>query len=205
MLGCSDSHTGRFNLGHKAEKFEKDAQYLGSINEKRSILLSFTTDPYQHLDVQLQLTRKAIQILHKYQLKVSILTKGGIRSERDLDLLASNPNLSEYGITLVFSSEKYREEIEPFAANINERIQVLRKAHEMGIFTYVSLEPVWFAEESLNIIDMTHEYVDLYKVGKLNHHPQAKTVNWAEFRRNVIRKLEDHNKKYYIKRDLQKY
>jgi len=187
------------------KKFEKDAQYLGSINEERSILLSFTTDPYQHLDVQLQLTRKAIQILHKYLLKVSILTKGGVRSERDFDLLALNPNLSEYGITLVFSSEKYREEIEPFAAGTNERIQALRKAHEMGIFTYVSLEPVWFAEESLNLIDMTHEYVDFYKVGKLNHHPQAKTVNWAEFKTDAIEKLEGYNKKYYIKKDLQKY
>jgi DNA repair photolyase len=186
-------------------KLEKDAQYLEEIGEKRTILLSFTTDPYQPLDEKMQLTRNAIRILHEHKLKISILTKGGARSERDFDLLVKNPNLSEYGVTLVFSNEDYREKIEPFAARTIERIESLKKAHDLGIFTYVSLEPVWFADNTLKLIDLTHDYVDFYKVGKINHHPQANCVDWKKFKADVIEKLEVYQKDYYIKKDLQPF
>jgi len=149
-------------------KLRMDAVTLKNRGESRSILLSFTTDPYNHLDVTEKLTREAIQILHENNLKVNILTKGGRRSERDFDLLSSKPLLSEYGATLVFTDESLRSEIEPFAARTQERIESLKKAHELGISTYVSLEPVWTAEQSLELVDMTYEFVDFFKVGKLN-------------------------------------
>ncbi|WP_239525093.1 radical SAM family protein [Methanosarcina mazei] len=186
-------------------KFEQDAISLAKAEEKRSILLSFTTDPYQQLDIKEQLTRKAIEILHFNGLKVSILTKGGKRSERDFDLLAAKPELSEYGVTLVFTDEKLRSKIEPNATPTSERINSLKKAHELGIYTFVSLEPVWFAEQSLELIDLTHDFVDLYKVGKLNYNKQQKNVDWEVFRKEVIKKLRSYNKNYYIKKDLELY
>lgn len=192
----------RFNV---LEKFRQDAMELSKIEEKRPILLSFTTDPYQQLDVQEELTRKAIKILHYYNLKVSILTKGGRRSERDFDLLAIRPDLSEYGATLVFTDRTLREKIEPYAASTEERIASLRKAHEKGIRTYVSLEPVWDPEQSLNLIDNTYPFVDFYKVGKLNYNSQQTTVDWKKFKNDVMFKLNKLNKQYYIKKDLQKY
>ncbi|MGA2913146.1 MAG: radical SAM protein [Methanoregula sp.] len=184
-------------------KFEKDAEILESQREKRSILLSFTTDPYQHIDIKEQLTRKAIKILHDHELKVSILTKGGKRSERDFDLLIKHPELSEYGVTLVFTDPKYQKEIEKAAASTEERIASLKAAHDLGIFTYVSLEPVWFPEQSLKLIDLTHKFVDFYKIGKLNYNPQQKTVDWSKFKKELIEKLDCFGKKYYIKKSLQ--
>jgi len=186
-------------------KFEKDATYLEKIGEKRTILLSFTTDPYQPLDVREQLTRKAIQILHNHNLKVSILTKGGRRSERDFDLLSGRPELSEYGNTLVFTDEKYRKAIEMGAARTEERIDAIKKAHDLGIFTYVSLEPVWIPEQSLELIDLTKDFVDFYKIGKLNYNPQQNNVDWSKFKKELIEKLAGYKKKYYIKKSLQIY
>jgi DNA repair photolyase len=186
-------------------KFEKDAEILEQQGENRTILLSFTTDPYQHLDVKEQLTRKAIKILHDHKLKVSILTKGGKRSERDFDLLTKHPELSEYGVTLVFTDTKCQKEIEKAAAPTEERITTLKAAHNLGIFTYVSLEPVWFPEQSLELIDLTHNFVDLYKVGKLNYDPQQKRVDWSKFKKELIEKLDGYGKKYYIKKSLQDY
>lgn len=187
------------------KQFEKDAITLENDDERRTILLSFTTDPYQVLDVTEQLTRTAIQILHEHNLKVSILTKGGKRSERDFDLLSAKPELSQYGTTLVFTDEKLRYEIEPFATSTEERIESLRNAHKAGIPTYASLEPVWTAEQTLELIDLTHDFVDLFKVGKLNYNKQHKNVDWAEFKRDVIKKLEGYNNNYYIKTDLMAY
>ncbi len=186
-------------------KFYDDAAYLESIGEKRTILLSFTTDPYQPLDVKQQLSRQAIQILHQHKLKVSILTKGGKRSERDFDLLSKSPELSEYGATLVFTDEEYRKEIEGGAAPTNERIEALKKAHDMGIPTYVSLEPVWIPEQTLKLIDLTKDFVDFYKVGKLNYNAQAKTIDWRDFRIKVTAKLKKYGKSHYIKKDLLSY
>jgi len=186
-------------------KFEKDAAILERVGETRPILLSFTTDPYQPIDVREQLTRKAIQILHKHGLKVSILTKGGKRSERDFDLLSERPELSEYGATLVFTDERYRKEIESGAAPTKDRINVLKKAHDMGIPTYVSLEPVWVPEQSLELIDLTKDFVDFYKVGKLNYSIQEKTIDWRDFRIKAVKKLENYKKRHYIKRDLLSY
>jgi len=186
-------------------KFLDDAIELKKRDEKRPILLSFTTDPYQNIDVKNQLTRQAIQILHSHNLKVAILTKGGKRSERDFDLLAKNPELSEYGTSLVFIDEDLRKQMEPGASSTQERISALKKAHKMGIFTYVSLEPVWFPEDALKLIDETYKFVDFYKVGKLNYNTQQKNVDWKQFRLDVINRLEKYGNKYYIKKDLEKF
>ena len=186
-------------------EFKKDAIELEKREEDRPILLSFTTDPYQHLDVKEHLTRDAIKILHEHNQKISILTKGGKRSERDFDLLVKRPDLSEYGTTLVFTDEDMQRKIEPNAAPTKERIKSLQKAHKLGIYTYVSLEPVWDPEQSLELIEITHKFVDLFKVGKLNYNPQQHNVNWRKFKFDAIERLEQYQKKYYIKKDLLAY
>lgn len=187
------------------KKFRRDAEILQKNGEKRPILLSFTTDPYQPIDVSEKLTREAIKILHNCGLKVSILTKGGKRSVRDFDLLSSKPELSEYGVTLVFTNQVDQKNIERKASPTLDRIAALKKAHDLGILTYVSLEPVWDPNQSLELIDLTYKYVDLYKVGKLNHNPQGQNVDWAKFKGDLIEKLESYGNKYYIKKSLQKY
>jgi hypothetical protein len=49
-----------------------------------------------------------------------------------------------------------------------------------GIFTWVSLEPTLDIESSLAIVQATHRFVDLYKVGRVNYLPMTKTTDWAE-------------------------
>ena len=183
-------------------KLEKDAIQLKKQGEKRTILLSFTTDPYQQIEEKLQITREAIEILHEHGLKISILTKGGRRSLRDFDLLTKRPDLSEYGTTLVFINEEQRKEIEPGAAPSLERIECLKEAHQRGIFTYVSLEPVWDPEQTLKLIEMSAPFVDFYKVGKLNYNARQKEIDWKSFKNIVIQVLEEKKKNYYLKTDL---
>jgi DNA repair photolyase len=186
------------------EKLDKDARYL-STPERRPdtpIFLCFTCDPYQQIDVDVQLTRKAIQILHENHLDVMILTKGGKRAERDFDLLKPS---DKFGVTLTCLDKKESMQWEPRAALPNARIDSLRKAHNLGIQTWVSIEPVINPETSLEIIKQTHEFVDLFKVGKLNYHSLSKTIDWAKFGRDAIKLLKKLGSQYYIKEDLRKY
>ena len=185
------------------KQFEKDCIELAG--DPRPVLLSFTTDCYQQLDETERLTRRAIQLLHANNLQVSILTKGGKRSERDFDLLAAHPELSSYGASLTFGMDAGSSKHEPNAASTSERIAALKKAHNMGIPTWVSLEPVWTPANTRVLIQMTHEFVDMFKVGKLNYHPQQKEVDWKFFATDIVDLLESLGADYYIKDDLKRY
>jgi DNA repair photolyase len=186
------------------EKLGKDAAKLGSFGVKPEspILLSFTTDPYQPIDCEYKLTRQAIEILHFYGLKVQILTKGGRRAERDFDLLREGDS---FGVTLTLLDNAESLKWEPHAGLPGERIESLQNAHKLGIKTWVSLEPVIDPNATLEIIRQTHEFVDLYKVGVMNYHPVALTVNWYKFARDVVKLLNDLDCEYYLKKDLVKY
>ena len=186
-------------------QFEKDVIEMERKGDERPVLLSFTCDPYQVLDYYALLTRRALKCLFDHNRNVIILTKGGKRSERDFDLLEANKEHTLYGTTLMFADDAEALEMEPRAAPTSERIEVLKHAHDIGIKTWVSLEPVYHPEDSLELIEQTKDFVDLYKVGTLNHQPEAKTIDWYKFAADVVAKLESIGVKYYIKKDLRKY
>jgi len=89
---------------------------------------------------------------------------------------------------------------EPGAALPSDRIEAIRQAHERGIETWVSLEPVLDPDESLAIIEETHEIVDLFKIGRLNH--IANDTDWRAFGTAAVEICEKLGKRYYVKHDL---
>jgi DNA repair photolyase len=76
--------------------FEKDCKELAAAGDQREILLSFSTDPYNELEDRCHVTREMINILHRYGLHYTILTKGQI-DPRDLDLMAERTDLCRFG------------------------------------------------------------------------------------------------------------
>lgn len=164
-----------------------------------SVLFSFTTDPYQPLDEECQLSRLGIQALHDSGLAVEILTKGGTRAARDFDLLTTR---DAFATTLTFIDENQSREWEPGAALPDDRINAMKMAHSKGIPVWASLEPVVDPEQSLELIRLTHEIVDMFKVGKLNHHPLAQEIDWYNFGWRAKNLLESLGCKYYLKHDL---
>jgi len=171
-------------------------------NGSAQVLLCFTCDPYQPIEKDLQVTRRAIQILHEYGLSVQILTKAGMRASRDFDLLTEK---DAFATTMTFLDDERSLEWEPNAALPSDRIEAIKIANKKGIPTWVSLEPVIDPEQALQIIQRTHKFVDLFKVGPLNYRPETKGINWKKFGLEVIQLLEKLGKKYYIKDDLKKY
>jgi len=187
-------------------KLISDAEELKNNHETRSILLSFTCDPYQKCDEEHKITRSALKILLSNGLNITILTKGGKRSERDFDILTKYKDQVTYAATLVFTNEDDRLLYETGTATpTEERIEALKHAHELGIKTWVSLEPVIRPEQSLELIRKTHEFVDLFKVGTVNYMPETKTIDWHKFGSEAVSLLESLGNDYYIKDDLKKY
>jgi DNA repair photolyase len=167
--------------------------------DPREILLSFVTDPYQPDEMDLCLTRQAIQILMNHDLYFTILTKGGMRAERDFDLLAEYDK-ARFGTTVVFTSQADADKWEPYAPSIDDRIIAIKHAHDRGIKTWVSLEPVIDPKQALGLIRELHPIVDHWKIGKLNY--RNLPVDWIAFRGEVQALLNSLGADYYLKRSL---
>lgn len=197
-----DKFTKHPRLRVTAADLEESAIRYEHYKETRPILLSFVTDPYQPLDVELQFTRAYISILKKHNLRVTILTKGGERSTRDLDLLTPQ---DEYATTLTCFKNGDSTHWEPFAALPSARIQALKTAHERGIKTWVSFEPVIYPNHTIALLKETYRFVDHYKVGTMNYHEHGKTINWHNFLKMIEEELRRLGKRYYIKKDLAAY
>jgi len=82
---------------------------------------------------------------------------------------------------------------------------VTEDSAQPGLWTWASLEPVIDPEQTLELIRATAEYVDLYKVGKLNHRPEARDIDWRDFVERVVGLLDELGKERYIKVDLRRY
>ena len=165
----------------------------------RRILLCFVTDPYTPMEQKSQFTRHTIEILHKYGKGVIILTKGGKRSMRDFDLLTSK---DAYATTLTLDNDVDSLKWEINAALPSERIEALREAHNRGIETWVSFEPVIYPEQTKHLLELTKEFVNHYKVGTMNYHPQGKLTNWRQFGNDMKYIMDAQGIKYYFKNDL---
>jgi DNA repair photolyase len=195
---------------------EKDATKFAG--DPRSILLSFTSDPYQPCEVNERLTRRALEILltPMLGLKLDVLTKGGARAIRDFDLLAGSKGRASFASTLTFINGNDSLEWEPLAALPRDRLDTLEEAHRLGIPTWASLEPVVDPAQSLEMIRLGHSFVDQFKVGKLNHFREIEAgIDWVNFRDQAERLLQFYGFKrrfrphgvetkgtYYLKADL---
>ncbi|MFA7219151.1 MAG: radical SAM protein [Synergistaceae bacterium] len=167
-------------------KLEADAKRLAG--DPREILFSFSSDPY-FSEESSNLTREALEICAKYNLRAQILTKGGMKVSRDFDFLRKNNY--RFGSTIIFKDEKLREEWEPYAPSIEDRIKAVKMANEMGIYTWVSVEPVINPDSALELIESLIGFVDLWKIGKLNHFPEIeKTIDWKYYLRRVMSLLK---------------
>jgi len=171
------------------------------------VLLSFMCDPYCHADVELQETRKSLTVLAKHRATVAVLTKGGSRCLRDLDLFRSMGKCIKIGATLTFQNERQSLEVEPGAASPSDRLSALEMVHKAGIKTFVSIEPVVDPAQSLGLIRNSLGFVDQYKVGKMNHFEKrfSSGVDWTVFLYSAVDMLRSHGKKFYIKEDLRAF
>lgn len=172
------------NVKPRENIVEETAHYIKSKNFTGNLVhLCFTCDPYP-TGYDDSTTREIIKLLKSSGNHVQILTKGN--GSADFDLLDGE---DWYGITLDGS-----EGIAP------KRAEILLEAHEKGIKTWVSFEPVVNAETVLSQIELVAPFVDKVKIGKLNYHPSD--INWKEFGTKAETLCKKLGVNYYIKDSL---
>ena len=188
-------------LRREREKFHSDVRPRENVVEEtrrqleregitgKLIHLCFTCDPYP-TGYDTTTTREIIKALKEHGNHVQILTKG--TGSRDFDLLDGD---DWYGVTL-------DGQIRQPEVGIQHRYIDLIHAHQRGIRTWVSFEPVVDAEGVLRDIKDVSGYVDRVKIGKLNYHPSNIDWKWFGFEAEALcRRL---GLDYYIKDGLRK-
>lgn len=201
-------HTGAEARNNILDAFKRDAEWLSKNlpdNDNRRVLFCFLSDPYQPLESKLHITRKCIAIAKNFGIKVDILTKGTFaRVSKDFQLMREAG--VRLGVTLSFVTDKRRQKWEPNASSVADRLKILKDAHELGIFTWVSMEPVIDPKEAMLVVDKAHEFVNYWKIGKLNYNKEIEdSVDWHKFYLDVKKKLKGYNAAFYIKKDLRAF
>lgn len=172
-------------------------------NKIQSVQLCFTTDPFMYgYDEITALSLEIIKKLNNNGIKCTALTKGVLPIE-----LAKFSKDNEYGITLISLNEEFRKEIEPNAAPYSERINSLRRLHDLGCKTWVSIEPY----PTPNIIDQDFteileavSFCDMIIFGRLNYNKKVTEFKgYQEFfndlSQHVIEFCLKNGKQYHIK------
>ena len=177
------------------EKLRKEAPKYRGTDER--VLLCFSGDPYCPLEAEYELTRRAIEIFREFDIPFQVLSKGGTLAARDFNLYGPN---DAYAGTLTFLDRARSRQFEPGAAIPESRMLAMEIAHAKGIHTWVSLEPVIDADETIAIIETTHKFVDLYKIGKLNY--AQSDIDWRQFAIRAIETCRKYRRDYYIKAEL---
>ena len=138
----------------------------------KSVQLCFTTDPFMYgYDEVGEMSIKIMKKLNANDIKCSVLTKGVLPYE-----LESLSQQNEYGITIVSLDENFRKEYEPNTASFQDRIDALRKLHDAGCYTWVSIEPYptpnIIRQELAPILEAV-SFVDKIIFGRMHYNKQV--------------------------------
>lgn len=150
--GCiyCDARSRCYHIDHVFEDIEVKENALelleNALRAKRNPCMIGTgamSDPYIPLEQQLQLTRKALQLIEKYGFGIAIQTKSP-SILRDLDVLKQIHDRTKavVQITLTTWNDELCRVLEPNVAVTSQRIAALKKFQESGIPTVVWLCPI---------------------------------------------------------------
>lgn len=200
--GCiyCDSRSKCYGLTHEFEDIEVKInapqlleKALKSKRKKCMIGTGAMCDPYLHIEENLKLTRKCLELIDQYEYGVAVQTKS-TRVLRDMDLLKSinDKTKAVVQMTMTTYDETLCKILEPNVSTTKERFETLLQFKEAGIPTVAWLTPI------LPFINDTEENIR----GILEYCVEAGVKGIICFGMGVT--LRDGNREYFYKA-LDKY
>jgi DNA repair photolyase len=187
----------------RANVIENLKKELAKNRPVEQVLLSFIGDVYGNCTDSNETTRQALELLLEAKAPVAILTKAGLNCLVDIQLFKKFGEHIQVGASLTFDNKKDSLDWEPGAATPENRLKMLESLHKEGIKTFASFEPVVDPTQSLNLMIKSLSWVDVFKIGKINHYQGLdKKIDWTRFLANTVNLLRNANKAFYIKHDL---
>lgn len=165
--GCShgciycDSRSHCYQMNHAFEDIEVKENAIelleDALKRKRNkcmIGMGSMTDPYIPLELELEHTRKSLELIEKYGFGATLITKSD-RILRDLDLLQKINEKTKCVVqmTLTNIEDDLSRKLEPGVCPTTRRFEVLKILRDAGIPTVVWMTPI------LPFINDTREHV----------------------------------------------
>ena len=193
--GCiyCDSRSACYRMSHNFGDVEIKENAISLLEEvlkrkrkKCMIGLGSMSDPYIPQELKLNYTRKALELISKYNFGATLITKSA-NVLRDADLFCDINSKAKCVIqmTLTTYDEKICKMIEPNVSTTKERFDALKILHDKKIPTVVWLTPI------LPFINDTEENI----VGILNYCKEANVVGIICFGMGFT--LRDGNREYF--------
>lgn len=150
--GCiyCDSRSKCYGFTHEFEDIEVKInapqlleKALKSKRKKCMIGTGAMCDPYLHIEENLKLTRKCLELIDQYEYGIAVQTKS-TRVLRDMDLLKSinDKTKAVVQMTMTTHDETLCRILEPNVSTTKERFEALMQFKEAGIPTVVWLTPI---------------------------------------------------------------
>ncbi len=132
----------RLTYKHNAvEKLEETFRKPGY--QCKPITLGANTDAYQPIEAQHALSRGILQLCLKFRHPVAVITKGSL-IERDIDILkqVAEMNLASVAISITTLDKVLKRNMEPRAAAISTRLQLVEKLSKAGVPVTILVSPM---------------------------------------------------------------
>lgn len=175
-------------------------------NKIHQVFLCFSTDPFMYQVKEMEnLTLKILARLNRDKVKAVLISKGTYPESLTDTTLFNEDN--EYGATIVSLSEDFRKKYEPQAASVADRIQALRKLHDAGLKTWVSIEPYPtpnIIRQDIREILSEISFVDKIVFGKWNYSSQISSfIHNKQFFNSiayeVVKFCQNHSIEVHVK------
>lgn len=177
------------NILHAMNVFQDELSANLIELQKHGLFFTFTSDPM--IPECFSLTIHAVDWAITHKVPCKILTKCGdfIPSlpSRWIDEQETRKYLA-FGFTLTG-----HDEMERGASTNAERIEAMRKLHDLGFKTFASIEPVISIEKSKHMIEQTLGFCDLYKIGLLSGHKDYTKYDVMDFVADVNYVILSHS------------
>lgn len=214
------------------------------------VVVSFTSDPFPPEESFYRRTRKVLEVLSQGEATVLVLTKNPVLALQDTDVFlrregfwlgttVTRPPICRDSTKVIYTREGFLvcndevwKELEPKAPPVSLRIDAIKKASNLGIRTWFSIEPLipfydadggprnWVVDFLFKRARIDAGLVDWIVLGSLNYGGAWKTVSHVighEIDEEVLRRyyqvvvpeildeLERYGVKYYVKKELRRY
>lgn len=179
-------------------RLEKDIQNLP---KNALISMSNSSDPYPPVEREMRITRRCLEIMKDYDVRLLIVTKGDV-FVRDIDLLSEMKVAVSVTITGC-------DEAEPFAPETERRIEAFKKLKDSGIPAILRFDPVMplLNEDKLWIIEKCepdHVVTSTLKLRSDSFRRMVRVYGMGEYRRLYLVDGERIRGYYYLKSELRR-
>ncbi len=114
----------------------------GKRSRRATIGTGSMNDPYMPVEKELQLTRRALQMIATERFPVHVITKSNL-VERDADVLQEiSKTYAAVSFTITSADDSLSQKIEPHAPPTSERFKAMKRLADRGIYTGVTLMPL---------------------------------------------------------------